>query len=89
MAVTVLAEADPTVLFTSTPRPGGTDRGSAIRDAVTYLDPDSTDVSVFDLGLLRGDGVFEAIRAAEDDYRIQPEEDVVVPANFPDVLPPR
>jgi len=60
MAVTVLAEADPTVLFTSTPRPGGTDRGSAIRDAVTYLDPGSTDVSVFDLGLLRGDGVFEA-----------------------------
>lgn len=60
MAVTVLAEADPTALFDPTPRSGDTRRAAPLGDLVTYVDPSGTDVSVFDLGLLRGDGIFEA-----------------------------
>lgn len=33
------------------------------------------------------DALFETIRAVEEDYRIRPPEDVLVPANFPDVVP--
>lgn len=60
MAVTVLAEADPTALFHSTAQPGGTHRDPSIGEVLRFVDPSSTDVSVFDLGLLRGDGIFEA-----------------------------
>jgi len=35
------------------------------------------------------DGLFEVIREAERAYRLRPEEDVLVPADFPDRLPPR
>lgn len=49
---TVLARIDAGALFEGFPAPGAA--------AVTFLDPQAPNVSVFDLGVIRGDGIFEA-----------------------------
>ena len=59
MAVTVLAELSPSALFTLDPDAAPAPE-SASGPVVSDLDPQGTDVSVFDLGLVRGDGIFEA-----------------------------
>lgn len=51
---TILVEANPSLLFTGVDDPGFD--GAVIRE----LDPLSPQLSIFDLGFIRGDGIFEA-----------------------------